>query len=124
MAESEIHAKYLLLMKAALASISEGEDLHGLDAVSISQEGRTTFSYNLAMTTEIMAILPRKNDASAIPGLPGSPVAINGTILAGTMMVKAEDEWARIREQPELMQHILSNIAYSRRHASGSSYTL
>lgn len=114
MTGSEIRAKYLLLMRAALASISTASGLNALDTVIICENGRTTFSYNLAMTTDLIAILPRKNEASDIPGLSGSSVAINGTILAGTMMVKAEDEWTAFRNQPGLMAHVLNQITYSR----------
>lgn len=114
MPASEIHARYLLLMKAAIASISEAGNLNSLDTVSIDHEGRATFSYNLAMTTGIMAILPRKEEACAIPGLPASFVAINGTILAGTLMVKAEDEWSSFCKHPEYLHRMFRDIAYLR----------
>jgi len=111
---ADLHQKYLLLMRAALACIGEGKDLRSLDAVSISCDGRTTFSYNLAMTTEVMAILPRRAEASAIPGVADGFIAINGTILAGTMMVKEAEEWHSLCKQPELVQKILDDITYPR----------
>lgn len=111
---ADLHQRYLLLMRAALASISEERNLESLNAVSISRDRRTIFSYNLAMTTEVMAILPRRAEASAIPGVANSSIAINGTILAGTMMVKAEEEWHSLREQPQHVQKILNDITYPR----------
>lgn len=116
---AEIHGKYILLMQAALASISEGGSLDSLDAISISQDGRTTFSYNLAMTTEVMAILPRRTEASSIPDVEDSAIAINGTILAGTMMVKAEEDWDSLRKQPEHVQKILADITYAKTSNAG-----
>ena len=117
---AEIHRTYLFLMQAALAGISEATDLEALDAVSISRDGRTTFSYNLAMTAEVMAILPRKAEATGIPGVADSSIAVNGTILAGTMMVKSEEEWERLRKQPEHVLKILDDITYSKtRNAAG-----
>jgi len=108
-----LHQKYLLLMRAALASIKHGS-LESMKVFSISQDGRSTFSYNLAMTTEVMAILPRRAGDSSIPGVPDSSVAINGTILAGTMMVKSEEEWDSLRKRPKHLQRIFDDITYSR----------
>jgi len=117
---ADIYRTYLFLMQAALAGISEATDLETFDAVSISQDGRATFSYNLAMTAEVMAILPRRAEATGIPGVTDSSIAINGTILAGTMMVKSEEEWHRLRKQPEHVLKILSDITYSKtRNAAG-----
>ncbi len=113
---AEIYEMYLALMRAALASIREQGELETMDVASITQEGRTNFSYNLAMTTKVMAILPRKAEASSIPGIGESSIAINGTILAGTMMVKAEEEWDNLCKHPEHVQKMLEDITYPKMH--------
>lgn len=109
--------KYLLLLKAAFAGISGNMELRDLDEARIQVDGRTTFSYNLAMTSTLMAILPRREESSRIPNVNEGSVAINGTILAGTMMVKAEDEWSRLRQHSEIAQQILRDISFPRAQA-------
>ena len=39
-------------------------------------------------------------------------MAINGTILGGTLMVKDEHEWRTLREQPAFLDGMLSTIGY------------
>ena len=66
----------------------------------------TIVSYNLAMTTSRMAICPRRSEAARIDQRKESTdlaideagaVALNGTLLAGTLMVKTEKEWNVLR---------------------------
>lgn len=57
-----------------------------------------TFSYNLAMTTKGMAICPRSSESAKIPAQGGTGhAAVNGTLLAGTFMLKEESEWTALR---------------------------
>lgn len=114
-----IHDSYILLLRAALASITDGHNLNTLDAVSIHQDGKTTFSYNLAMTTGIMAILPRRQEAAVMDDSSDGYVFVNGTILAGTMMVRAEDDWDRLRQDPELVLPILNSITFPPKQSAG-----
>ena len=109
---SELHHKYSLLMRAAIsATQSPGQPLD--EEVAVEGERKTHISYNLAMTTDRMAICPRSQEAVAIPGAgPESSVAINGTILAGTLMVKDETEWDILRQNQSLLEEILTSIGY------------
>ena len=116
---SSLYSKYLMLMKAALsASDSASHELDG-DLVGddeIAKDGRTTFSYNLALTTDTMAICPRQSESAPIPGLNDDhEVSINGTILGGTLMVKNETEWNTLRQNPHMLDGILEAIGYTRR---------
>lgn len=116
-AESDAHSlhnSYVLLLKAALASITGDTSLSNVDAVSIDQDGQTTFSYNLAMTTEVMAILPRKQDAAVMANSSDGYVFVNGTILAGTLMVRDEGDWSQLHQDPELVLSVLDEITYPR----------
>ncbi|OAP63598.1 hypothetical protein AYL99_02825 [Fonsecaea erecta] len=110
---ADLHSKYVLLMRAALcATQSSGQPLD--QGLAIEQNGKTLVSYNLAMTTDRMAICPRKQEAACIPGAgPESSVAINGTILAGTLMVKDETEWDVLRRNHSLIDEILASIGFS-----------
>lgn len=75
-----------------------------------------TISYNLAMTTTTMAICPRRSEGATLlnnvsltkPG-PGE-IALNGTILAGTLMVKNECDWNQIHRHPGLLDDLLKSI--------------
>lgn len=60
-----------------------------------------------------MAICPRRNEAAIVPAsnVEGS-VAINGTILAGTLMVKDQGEWESLRRDPDLLSHVLATIGF------------
>jgi ATP adenylyltransferase len=65
------------------------------------------------MTIEGMAILPRIAEGSSLRRDDGTEigfVALNGTALGGTLMVKQEEEWNLLREQPEKLDSILRAI--------------
>ncbi len=78
-------------------------------------------SYNLSLTTTSIALCPRRaegarlwgdddedGDGEAIVG--EGEVALNGTILAGTLMVKAEREWDELRARPEKLERVLERV--------------
>jgi sulfate adenylyltransferase (ADP) / ATP adenylyltransferase len=116
---SSLYSKYLMLMKAALSATKSSsntqQDYDIDDKVEIEKNGQTTFSYNLAITTDTMAICPRKCESALIPGLGDDhDVSINGTILGGTLMVKDETEWKTLRHDPHMLDCILEAIGYTR----------
>jgi ATP adenylyltransferase len=83
--------------------------------------GDSPFSYNLAMTTHGMAILPRRAEGAMLRRDDGSEigfVALNGTTLGGTMMVKHQEEWDTLRKGPELLDDILASIGIPRENTS------
>ena len=77
---------------------------------------RANISYNLAMTTTTMAICPRTSesgrlmDATSDEDQNSGVVALNGTILAGTLMVKTKSEWNGLRENPEQLRDLLQSV--------------
>ena len=119
---ASLYSKYIMLMRAALSASRSatgevGDDLD--DRIEIEKNGQTTFSYNLAFTTDIMAICPRKSESALIPGLSDDhEVSINGTILGGTLMVKNEMEWNTLRQNPQMLDSMLVEIGYPRRLSS------
>lgn len=65
------------------------------------------------MTVEGMAILPRIAEGSSLLQDDGAEigfVALNGTALGGTLMVKQEAEWNLLRQKPEKLDSILRAI--------------
>lgn len=111
LSKSDLHARYTMLLKAALsASRHPGKPFNG--DLGVEENGSTVFSYNLAMTTERMAICPRSREGVGIPGAgPDSFVAINGTLLGGTLMVKDELEWDILRDSSAI-DGLLSSLGY------------
>lgn len=82
-------------------------DLHPAD------EGDSPISYNLAMTTSGMVILPRRAEGTMLRRNDGTEigfVGLNGTTLGGTMLVKHQEQWETLRKQPDLLDGILTAI--------------
>ncbi|KAJ5025563.1 5',5'''-P-1,P-4-tetraphosphate phosphorylase 2 [Bipolaris maydis] len=111
---SQLLDMYNRLYKEAKASIeafvSSYPDQLALHPI---ENGDLPISYNLAMTTAGMVILPRRAEGTMLHGDDGSEigfVALNGTTLAGTMMVKNQGEWDMLRSQPGLLDSILAGI--------------
>lgn len=87
-----------------------------------------TISYNLAMTTSTMIICPRRSegcvlipehvDQSLGNGSGIGPVALNGTMLAGTLMVKTETEWDALRGDngATYLKRILEDVGVPQSH--------
>lgn len=86
MASCRVYAGRYPDEKVVVGQEGEGED----------REGKAVISYNLALTTDAMAICPRRREGAMVrDGL--GPVAINGTVLGGTVMVKTGEEWDALR---------------------------
>lgn len=116
---------YNRLYRAAKASvdafIASHPDQLALNSV---ESGDLPISYNLAMTTAGMVILPRRAEGTMLRRDNGSEVgfvALNGTALAGTMMVKNQGEWDMLRSQAGLLDSILEGIGIPKATAARSS---
>jgi sulfate adenylyltransferase (ADP) / ATP adenylyltransferase len=112
---ASLHAKYIMLMKAALSASTTHARSRGEESErqEIERDGRTTFSYNLALTTDTMAICPRRCETAQIPGLDEShDVSINGTILGGTLMVKNVTEWHTMLENPHVLDDLIASVGF------------
>ncbi|THZ08313.1 putative bis-tetraphosphatase [Aureobasidium pullulans] len=86
-----LYSSYNKLYEAAAAAVrsyissNQNPDLE----LHPSEGGSSPISYNLAMTTSAMAIVPRRKEGAAIKDSKGNEVgsvALNGTLLAGTLM--------------------------------------
>ncbi|KAG9950051.1 HIT-like protein, partial [Aureobasidium melanogenum] len=110
-----LYSTYNKLYEAAAAAVrsyissnqNSGLELHPFEG------GSSPISYNLAMTTSTMAIVPRRREGAAIKNSQGvevGSVALNGTLLAGTLMVKLEDEWDTLRNDGLQLDEILTAI--------------
>lgn len=115
---AELLAMYNELYEAAKAAvdkfISSHPDQFTLHPVD---NGDLPISYNLAMTTSGMVIVPRRAEGTMLRRDDGSEigfVALNGTTLGGTMMVKHQDEWDMLRNNAKLLDSILTAIGIPR----------
>ncbi|OJI97832.1 hypothetical protein ASPVEDRAFT_880212 [Aspergillus versicolor CBS 583.65] len=109
-----LHEIYLSLYKAA--AVAAGVPRNEVR----SSTGPAAVSYNLAMTESTMMICPRKSvsavvevdDAVRKDIHEAGVVELNGTLLGGTMMVKAEAEWSELRRGSDGLMKVLSSIGY------------
>ncbi|KAJ0421099.1 HIT-like domain-containing protein [Aspergillus carlsbadensis] len=109
-----LHRIYSTLYKAA--AVAAGVPRSAAQATS----GPAVISYNLAMTESTMIICPRKStsahisvdDATRKDVAEAGIVELNGTVLAGTLMVKAEAEWDELRRTPDSLARVLEAIGY------------
>ncbi|KAH3315577.1 hypothetical protein KXW17_002916 [Aspergillus fumigatus] len=117
-----LHAIYLSLYRVAFWTAKGSLEDH-----SRVTDGPAAISYNLAMTESMMMICPRRCEAARIPVDPSAlpnvqepgVVALNGTILAGTLMVKAEAEWNELRRNPDTLAGILASVGYPQPDSCG-----
>ncbi|EEH46420.1 uncharacterized protein PADG_02518 [Paracoccidioides brasiliensis Pb18] len=118
----ELHQSYIQLYRMAVRAAQgiAGPQSKNADPKSLKTEGPSVISYNLSMTTTRMVICPRRSESTWIPidskdqnksrevGL----IRLNGTILAGTLMVKVEAEWNALRNQPRILESALKTIGF------------
>jgi ATP adenylyltransferase len=111
---SQLHDAYNVLYQRALRAIEDYRKTNpGKFDLHDTSTGSLPISYNLAMTTEGMAIIPRLSEGSPLRQDDGTEVgfvALNGTVLGGTLMVKQEEEWNLLRQQPEKLDSVLGAI--------------
>ncbi|GLI76026.1 bifunctional AP-4-A phosphorylase/ADP sulfurylase [Penicillium ochrochloron] len=114
-----LHAIYIALYRAAVAAVQGRDASQGVQ--SIPTHGPSAISYNLAMTLETMMIAPRIAETARVPvdsAVEGDivdhgVVSLNGTILAGTLMVKAQGEWDVLRTKPDVLGRLLRDVGVS-----------
>ncbi|KAI0841607.1 HIT-like protein [Hypoxylon sp. FL0890] len=105
MSDEERHRTYLELYRRAVNAVFPNTE--------VPVEGEAKISYNFAMTSHSMALCPRSAEGAMIKNKAGEKVgevALNGTVLAGTALVKNEAEWDALREDPDMLLEILKGI--------------
>lgn len=101
----DLYAAYLrLYRKACEASGVQGD---------VTPDGEAKISYNLAMTEDVLVVCPRVAEGGVINDFNGQEVgklSLNGTMLAGTALVKSEAEWDALKENPQTVTNILKGV--------------
>ncbi|KAF2420512.1 HIT-like protein [Tothia fuscella] len=88
-----------------------------------AEPGAPPFSYNLAFTTTAMIICPRRAEGDVLLKENGTKVgfvALNGTLLAGTLMVKEEAAWNWLKDSKGRVDQVLEAIGFPPHDASDS----
>ncbi|KAL8420440.1 hypothetical protein RB594_003285 [Gaeumannomyces avenae] len=103
-----LRAAYLRLYRRAC------EEVLGTTAEE-EEEGEARISYNLAMTRDVMALCPRRAEGGPVVAGDGGEeevgrLALNGTVLAGTALVKSQAEWDALRADPGQLVRVLARI--------------
>jgi sulfate adenylyltransferase (ADP) / ATP adenylyltransferase len=92
-------------------------------APSLADGRPAAISYNLGFTDRIMVLCQRLSEGPKIKSLTGSeigPISLNGTILGGTLLVKNDEEWQALRDDPSKMEDLLSAIGVPSRKSEPS----
>ncbi|UNI13865.1 ATP adenylyltransferase [Purpureocillium takamizusanense] len=126
MSATDLFAAYLRLYRRACRAVAAhnndgdaGEEGDEGRQAPAAATGRARISYNMAMTRSRLVICPRLAEGDAVrKGGEEKPVgrlALNGTVLAGTALVKTQAEWDALREDPGQLASVLERIGVPRR---------
>lgn len=117
---TQLHKTYLALLEVARQTVSSylspDPDAEEIDAdKDLPETDEVPFSYNMAFMDRLMVILPRISIGSEIENdnEKGSGyVELNGTVLAGTLLVKEKEVYDRFEgeEGPRLLKKVLGEI--------------
>lgn len=119
----------------------DDDDGDGEFQLHSTEGGSSPISYNLAMTMNGMGIVPRRREGSMLrvadetgagegggeqhhgprKGREVGFVALNGTLLAGTLMVKQAAEWDLLKRDPLQLDIVLKRIGIPPARASYSN---
>ncbi|KAL1888600.1 bifunctional AP-4-A phosphorylase/ADP sulfurylase [Sporothrix stenoceras] len=110
-----LHAIYLdLYRQARAAAQGTSAAIEAADGYNTVAEERgelpASISYNLALTHHTMALLPRTAEGGTDNQY---SLSLNGTVLAGTALVKNEAEWDALRSDPTQLGGVLAQIGVS-----------
>ncbi|KAI9779757.1 MAG: bifunctional AP-4-A phosphorylase/ADP sulfurylase [Peltula sp. TS41687] len=113
----DIHRIYMKLYDQAISAVESYDARHPRDAIEMEDddgEGWASISYNLAMTTTSMMLCPRRAEGADLilneRGECLGQVDLNGTILAGTLMVSSEYVWHALRCKESRLNDLLEGV--------------
>lgn len=108
-----LRSAYVRLYRRACAAA--GLDEGGLGDLA-ADDVPARISYNLGMTRTSLVVCPRVAEGDVVRSPDGKEVgrlALNGTVLAGTALVKSEAEWDALRADPDQVWNVLGKIGCS-----------
>ncbi|PNY22822.1 Uncharacterized protein TCAP_07057 [Tolypocladium capitatum] len=115
MPSADLRAAYLRLYRRACRAVAAHAGARPADEEAPA-EGEARISYNMAMTSGTLVVCPRLAEGGAVlrRGEAVGRLALNGTVLAGTALVKGEAEWEALRGDPRALADALRLIGVPR----------
>ncbi|KAF5018256.1 hypothetical protein F66182_9772 [Fusarium sp. NRRL 66182] len=112
MSGQDLHSVYLRLYRKACRAVAfyTKDPMHVQEAPA---KGPTRISYNMAMTKDTLVVCPRLAEGVSLKNQDGDvlgTISFNGTLLAGTALVKNELEWEALKRDPEALHHVLKDV--------------
>ena len=86
------------------------------ESISGSPADTATFSYNLALTSQVMVLCPRLAEGAEVVDINGNRVgdiSLNGTLLGGALLVKSEDQWNALHGDEAQLGKVLQGVGFS-----------
>ena len=111
MSGQELFDVYLGLYRQACRAVSSHAGTKATE--DAPGEGETQISYNMAMTRDMLVVCPRLREGGDVKSADGEVVGtlgLNGTLLAGTALVKSQSEWDTLKEEPQKLLAVLRGI--------------
>ncbi|OAA74518.1 Histidine triad-like motif protein [Akanthomyces lecanii RCEF 1005] len=113
----DLHTTYLRLYEQAVRAAAAAKD----DEPAAAKSGEeAAVSYNMAMTRDRLVLCPRLAEGGSImdpdTGDVVGQVSLNGTMLAGTALVKTEAEWDALRRSPRALTAVLKSVGVAQPH--------
>jgi sulfate adenylyltransferase (ADP) / ATP adenylyltransferase len=119
-------ATYLDLHRKADAAMQEYTQENPEYLTADGPDSGHSFSYNLGMTRSGMILCPRRKEGLMLTdadGLEVGFVALNGTLLGGTLMVKNEKLFEYMQTEAGALDKVLGAIGLPSQYASGAGAT-
>jgi ATP adenylyltransferase len=114
---AQLHRLYVSLHDQACRAVESYLSGHPEDDLKIRDGpiGSSSISYNLGLTDQSMVIIPRRAEESMIStsddeSISVGPIGLNGTVLAGTVLVKNEIEWNALKNDPLQLSRLFEAI--------------
>ncbi|KPM38269.1 hypothetical protein AK830_g8292 [Neonectria ditissima] len=124
----DLHAVYLRLYRQACRAVAAHAGETQTDETTIENEaiteGEARISYNLALTKDTLVVCPRLAEGAVVVSEDGAllgTLSLNGTLLAGTALVKNEVEWEALKKDPEGLLQVLKRIGVTDEAVHGNS---
>ncbi|KAF2837941.1 Ap4A phosphorylase-like protein II [Patellaria atrata CBS 101060] len=112
--QDQLYTIYMKLFRMAESAVRDFITTNpGKLELHDTSTGNSPISYNLAMTRNVMIICPRQNGGKHFQTKEGEVlgyIELNGTILAGTVMVKLEKEWELMKNDQSQLDMLLSHV--------------
>lgn len=104
---STLYKLYRSMHQKAVSMVESQFKLHN------TEDGSSAISYNLGITHKSMVLCPRRNETGKLSSDASfEQPALNGTILAGTLMVKSEAAFDAMRKDPGKLRELLKDIGF------------